>query len=220
MYSPSSGLLLCREEHNAGRACERELRDGCQDERDLEAEAPVLPQVDELPPATGAWDAWGGAHRGATGEQGPLALAGVGAGKLAVREQAVRAQDASRPLLLQELRLALPAAPAWAALCIPDVVRSGAQSFAAREVVPRRVRTEQRDAARPLALAAPRTQNSLGLSMHETRFSVTPLQDVRRRAMPRLEKKPQDAPPALSLWAVAALQVSELATERAVSRAG
>ena len=180
-YSPSSGLLLCREEHNAGRACERELRDGCQDERDLEAEAPVLPQVDELPPATGAWDAWDGAHPGATGAQGLLALAGVGAGKLAVQEQAARVRDVLHPR--PELRLALRAAPAWAALCIPDVVRSGAQSFAARAAVPRWVRTEQRDAAWPQALAEWRRQKSLGqtkkLRQWKARLSAaSPLPDV------------------------------------------
>lgn len=114
--------------------------------RGLEAEAPVLLQGDELPPAIDAWDAWDDARQGATGVEDRRALAGAGAGKSAAREQAGPLWDAQCPLL-SELRLALPAALAWVALYRQDVVRSGAQSYAARAVVPRRARTEQRDAA-------------------------------------------------------------------------
>ncbi len=110
VYSPSSGLLLHREEHSADRVCELERPDGCRVEPGPEVGVRGRLQEDELPPATGAWDAWDGAHLDATGAPGHRALVDAGAGKLAVRGQADRVQDVLPPRL--ELQLALRAAPA------------------------------------------------------------------------------------------------------------
>src|SRR5580700_8585630 len=60
-YSPSSGLLLRRAEHSAGRAGATELRDARQDELGPEAEVPDQHRVAALRPEPCAWDAWDGA---------------------------------------------------------------------------------------------------------------------------------------------------------------
>jgi len=59
-YSPSSGLLLRRAEHSAGRACAREHRDGFRGELGLEAEVLDQLQADVRLRVPGAWDAWDG----------------------------------------------------------------------------------------------------------------------------------------------------------------
>ena len=181
-------------------------------------EVPDLLLEDELPPATDGLDAWGGAHPGATGAQGRLALAGADVGKLAVQEQAVRVRDVLR--LRPELRLALREAPAWAAaLCRPGVARSGAQSYAAREVAKRRVRTQEQDAAGPQALAEWRKQKSKvllkKLSQEARLTAASPQPDVQRPAKRRPERRARVVPRVRSRRAVMALQATELAMLRA-----
>jgi hypothetical protein len=118
-------------------------------------------QGDGLPPALDAWDAWDGARQGATDAEVRRALVGAVAEKLADRGQAGRVLDE----LCQwpELRIALQAERAWAALCRPDVAPSEAQSYVAREVAEQLTRTAQQDATQSRQTAAQRTKKSRAL---------------------------------------------------------
>jgi len=129
------GLLLYRAEHSVGRACARARRGGCRDEPVRAAEVRVLRRADEPLRALNAWDASGGVRQdAAAGAAHPHHRDRLDAdvGKLAGREQDVRAQGAFLPQPERWFVQPEEAQAAAAALCKPDAVQSAAQSCAAR----------------------------------------------------------------------------------------
>jgi hypothetical protein len=129
------GLLLRRAEHSVGLAGARERLDGSPDARVLEAAARDRHPGDEHPQELSAWDAWDGAHLGATDAAGlRLELADAGAEKLAALAPDVRARDASsrqahQPVQPERLASAVE-------LCIRDAVQFAEQSCAEPEAAP------------------------------------------------------------------------------------
>ena len=163
MCSPSSGLLLRRAEHSAGRAGAPELPDEHQDELVPEAAAPVQHPADAHQPEPYAWDAWDGVHPDAA-DVADLRPASwdVGAGKLADPALDALAQDASSRQAIQSEQSKPRARPdAEAELCKPDAVQSAEQSCAAPEAAADpQPQVVQVDAAQPRKAEAKQTLES------------------------------------------------------------